>query len=429
MIEKHEIDALMQAVGRVVKGHIQSAIDPVKYAVGDVEKRLDAIPAAQPGEKGEPGKNADPEFVKSEVSRVVSELSAGIVEDLRGVIIERVDAAVAKIPVPKSGEKGDPGQPGESIKGDPGQPGPPGDKGDPGQSITGDKGDPGKDADPAELEAIRSEIAKLRAVVTEQLAEQDKELETLKAAPKSPISFHIDDDGYLVALYADGIKGSIGKVRGKDGKDGGRGASVMDASVDESGQLILRLSDARIVNAGIVRGAAGKDGDEGKPGAAGRDAVEARILPSLDESKSYPEGTCAIYRGGTIRAERQTDAIVDCDLAAAGWRVMLEGIAEETEIVHDEGRLFERTTVYTSGRVFSRGLPTSVQLDRGVWREGPYERGDSVSWDGSTWVAQKKTTDKPGISDAWRLSTKRGRDGKDAGATLHLPKPGPVRLK
>jgi hypothetical protein len=52
-------------------------------------------------------------------------------------------------------------------------------------------------------------------------------------------------------------------------------------------------------------------------------------------------------------------------------------------------------------------------IDKGVWREGEYEKGDAVSWDGSGWISQRKTTEKPGTSDAWRLSTKRGRDGKD----------------
>lgn len=54
-------------------------------------------------------------------------------------------------------------------------------------------------------------------------------------------------------------------------------------------------------------------------------------------------------------------------------------------------------------------------IDRGVYRsETKYERGDVVSWDGSGWIAQRDTTEKPGNgSKDWRLAIKRGRDGKD----------------
>ncbi len=41
------------------------------------------------------------------------------------------------------------------------------------------------------------------------------------------------------------------------------------------------------------------------------------------------------------------------------------------------------------------------------------DQGDGATWDGSFWIAQKQTQDKPGTSDAWRLAVKKGRDGKD----------------
>jgi hypothetical protein len=54
-----------------------------------------------------------------------------------------------------------------------------------------------------------------------------------------------------------------------------------------------------------------------------------------------------------------------------------------------------------------------VPIDRGVYREGTaYERGDSVTWGGSSFIAQRATTGKPEVSEDWRLSVKRGRDGK-----------------
>jgi hypothetical protein len=57
-----------------------------------------------------------------------------------------------------------------------------------------------------------------------------------------------------------------------------------------------------------------------------------------------------------------------------------------------------------------------VPIHRGVWQEGAYTRGDTVSFGGSTWIARTDTTGKPEQSPDWRLSTKRGRDGKDGAA-------------
>jgi integrin beta 3 len=51
---------------------------------------------------------------------------------------------------------------------------------------------------------------------------------------------------------------------------------------------------------------------------------------------------------------------------------------------------------------------------RGVHQQGKqYQRGDSVTFQGSTWIAMRDTGSKPETDDSWKLATKRGRDGKD----------------
>lgn len=52
----------------------------------------------------------------------------------------------------------------------------------------------------------------------------------------------------------------------------------------------------------------------------------------------------------------------------------------------------------------------------GVYVDGKsYERGDVVTWAGSTWHCHDTTTTRPGEgSKSWQLMVKRGRDGKDA---------------
>lgn len=52
---------------------------------------------------------------------------------------------------------------------------------------------------------------------------------------------------------------------------------------------------------------------------------------------------------------------------------------------------------------------------RGVHEAGKeYEPGDMVTWAGSQWHCDAKTTSKPGEGDDWTLAVKRGRDGKGA---------------
>ncbi|TCM17214.1 hypothetical protein EDF56_106330 [Novosphingobium sp. PhB165] len=57
-----------------------------------------------------------------------------------------------------------------------------------------------------------------------------------------------------------------------------------------------------------------------------------------------------------------------------------------------------------------------VMIDRGVYSiEREYVRGDTVSWGGSLWIAQKDSPGKPDTADSgWRLAVKKGRDGRDA---------------
>lgn len=57
-----------------------------------------------------------------------------------------------------------------------------------------------------------------------------------------------------------------------------------------------------------------------------------------------------------------------------------------------------------------------VVLDRGYFLPGggkEYEPGDGVTFGGSFWIAQTKTTSKPEVgNDDWRLAVRKGREGK-----------------
>jgi hypothetical protein len=228
----------------------------------------------------------------------------------------------------------------------------------------------------------------------------------------------------------DGASGRDG-VDGKDGapgKDGRDGIDGKDGAVGEKGEPGLNGKDGApgIDGKPGDRGEKGIDGVSGKDGAAGvrgekgdpgRDALAIDILPTIDETKSYPRGTFAEYRGGTIRAIRNTDPITaGLTLASHGWSIAARGVWEETEELLADGRTTVRRTKYTCGTVFERKTKSAQIIYRDIFRpETEYDKGDIVTFGGSTWHCMvDKPTDKPGISDQWRLIVKKGAPGKDA---------------
>lgn len=385
-------------------------VDPELVAVlvsEQVEKAVAAIERPQDGKDADPalmaemiaaevakvppgkdGKDVDPELVAVLVSEQVDKAMAGIappqdgksvtLDDVLPVLEEMVGKRFDALPVPKDGRDGLDGKDGISVT----------------------------------IEELEPKISGAAQ-------------KAVDALPKMPTSLLIDAEGSLVAVYPDGQPKAIGKVRGEDGA---RGASVMDGEVDDEGHLMLRMSDGRQVRTGKVKGESGRPGQDGVAGARGRDAHEIQIIPGVDENRSYAAGVCACWRGGIIRAERQTDPIVDGDILAAGWMVYLNGVADESETAIDDGREIERVTTYTNGKSFARRFKTAMPIDRGVWKEkdGGFIKGDGVSFGGSFFIAQRDTTDKPEISDAWRLAVKRGRNGADG--KLIPPRGGPVKI-
>lgn len=156
-------------------------------------------------------------------------------------------------------------------------------------------------------------------------------------------------------------KGDTGD-QGRPGADGADGCGIADLLVDRDGNLVATFSDGRMKNIGPVQGRDGLDGKDG------RDGFDLTAF-DVEQSEDLRSVTLKFARG-------------------------------DVEQRHE--------------------LKFPVVLDRGVYkadREQPYETGDSVTWGGSTWIAQRETSAKPDSPDSgWRLSTKRGRDGKDAKA-------------
>ncbi|WP_085043854.1 hypothetical protein [Ensifer aridi] len=142
--------------------------------------------------------------------------------------------------------------------------------------------------------------------------------------------------------------------------------SVAGALIDRTGSLVLTMSDGTTKDLGPI---VGRDGDPGKDG-LGFD---------------------------------------DFDVSYDGEKTV--------------------TLKFTQGeRVKEFAFTMPVVIDRGVYRDGSqYKAGDGVTWGGSFWIAQKDTSAKPDAGDDWRLSVKRGRDGKN-GEMKQAKAHSPVRV-
>lgn len=139
----------------------------------------------------------------------------------------------------------------------------------------------------------------------------------------------------------------------------------------------------------------------------GRDAIDLEILPAIDEAKQYPRGTYAAHRGGLWKSYERTHGM-------RGWECIVDGI-DAVSVTQDAVREFSVALVKSSGQEVVQKFQLPIQVYKGVHREGEvYDEHDNVTWAGSQWTSTKaENTDKPGSSDAWQLTVKAGRPGKD----------------
>ncbi len=418
MIEKHEIQAITRSLGRAIKEYVSTALVAVVARLDAVDARLNSIPR---GLQGDPGKDVDPELVRMAISGEVErqlkltaqEPPAIDMVAVTSIIQREVRAAVDELP-----------------------PGPPGKDADPEfirslvitevakipPALPGNPGEPGKSIDPAEVRSmVAAEVASAVAAVPPAQPGKDadpvdiREVVSLvlKEIPPPQPGKDADMEAVFVRISEEITQRIAELPKPKNGDDG----KPPDPAVVAS--MVRECVDAAL--AGF------KPPKDGEPG---RDATQIEILPAIDVMKSYPRGTHAIHDGGLMRSFRTTDPLTG-DAAQCGWEVMVNGLAGFSVSQSEDLRTFHVEMRLTGGKTIVRSFAVPVVLDRGVFKDGEsYQRGDSVTWSGSAWICQEDTTkDKPGLSKAWRLSVKRGADGKDLRTPEDKPKPGPVTLK
>jgi hypothetical protein len=204
--------------------------------------------------------------------------------------------------------------------------------------------------------------------------------------PEDGKSVTIDD---VRPLIEDAVQKAVDKIPvPKDGKDG---ADVVNAVIGKDDHLHITLSNGQIKDVGRVVGWDGVDCDFQRVA-----EQNAATIKALFDAQPKPR----------------------------------DGFGFDDLSVEYDG---ERTITL----VFQRGaekktfpIVMPVVLDRGVYVEGKtYARGDSVTWAGSRWIAQKdNVTVKPDDHKGdWLLSVKRGPAGKNL--TERTPRPNvPVKL-
>lgn len=235
----------------------------------------------------------------------------------------------------------------------------------------------GKDADPVDMDGVYRRVDEVLAT---GLDEYKKSVDNIRI-PEDGKSVTIDD---VRPLIDDAVSKAVAALPpARDGKDG---ADVMDAVIDRIGHLVLTFSNGKTKDVGQVVGDDGVDCDF--------DGVWKIINEKLDS-----------------------------------WPKPKDGMGfDDLSVEYDGERTFKFVLVQGDRKKeFAFDVP--IVLDRGIYADGKsYARGDAVTWDGSSWIAQTDgAKEKPGTGKEWRLAIKRGTRGKDG--VMTIPKtPAPVML-
>lgn len=260
-------------------------------------------------------------------------------------------------------------------------------------------------------------------------------------------------DGERGEKGADGLNGKDGRdgadgrdgINGADGKDGANGRDGLngrDAPAPTREQIVdAVLTMPEIIDEAVRRyltdnpPAAGRDGKDGERGMDGKDGVDGRnglngrdgadgiglaaAVQDADGNLIITDTKGGVHKLGSIRGQDGRDGIDGVNgkdgangLAGKDGRDGFSLEHFDAELMEDGRTVLLSFSAKDTTYKVELGIPAMIY--RGVWKDGQsYERGDVVTFGGSTFHCNEDTSDKPEISKTWQLMVKRGRDGKD----------------
>jgi hypothetical protein len=357
-------DADMVEVQRLIGAEVTRQIAEMPPV--DIEPIVARAVAAMP--PGPAGRDADPEVIAAQVERAVAALprpadgKSVSAEDIAPVVERAVAQAVAALPPAPAGKDADP------------------------EVITAEveravaalpRPADGRTPTEADIEPI---VAAAVAALPPAPAGRDADPEvTAKLIEAQVAAMPRPADGKSVSVedLAPVIERAVAQAVAArpPAKDG---VGVTGALIDREGRLVLTLSDGAVKELGVVLG---KDAD-----------MEALAAICVREIEKIP---------------RPRDGI--------------DGLGfEDVQVVHDGER--QVTIRFARGEhVKEFALTIPAIIDRGIWREGKFAKGDGVTWDGSFFIAQCDTEQKPLLHQDWRQAVKAGRPGKNTETVKYLP--------
>lgn len=148
--------------------------------------------------------------------------------------------------------------------------------------------------------------------------------------------------------------------------------------------------------------------------ADGRDALDLVILPEIDATRVHPRGTYARHLGGLWRSFETTAGL-------KGWECIVNGVQAIEYEQSEDGRVIGFCAKMSDGSAARTAVSIPAMVYRGIWTDGEFAHGDTVTFGGSLWHCDEPTRDKPGApgSKGWTLAAKKGRDGKDTVSVVH----------
>ncbi|KEZ13542.1 Collagen triple helix repeat (20 copies) [Sphingobium yanoikuyae] len=278
--------ALAAATAAIVREHLASELAPLltenkalRERVAALEARsVEAGPAGADGQDGRDGKDGQDGRDGKDVDPVT--LRTTVSEMVQAEVSKQVPEAIAALPAPERGEKGEDGERG--ADGDAGADGQDGRDGADGKDgVDGQDGKDGRDGIDGKDGAGIADLV-------------------------------IDRDGNLIASFTDGRMKHLGQVVGKDGRDGDDGKDGIPFGVDDLDMTLME--DGRTLRMSFTKG----------------DTEYAFQIPFpvvidrgvFADGKSYEEGDGVTWGGSFWIAQRATGSKPDSD--GSGWRLAVK---------------------------------------------------------------------------------------------------------